>query len=170
MSLKSPNFSRSFWTLLTRRPHTIWAFWILGTCKTYCNHISIWTRHNTSLHSFVKIILDHGSQTSTHFFQNPFIKKIFWIHFLQRFLHYWISDPQLKYQNKNNTYPYRKIFGPRQSHIFAPRWSSPIYQKRQLKSIWLKKIWIPARKRETEIIFDIQFELENFNWFHGFFF
>ena len=22
---------------------------------------------------------------------------------------------------------------------------------------------------ETEIIFDIQFELENFNWFHGFF-
>ena len=77
MSLKSPTFSRCFWTLLTRRPHAIQAFWILGTCKTYCNHISIWTWHNTSPHHFVKIILDHGRQTSTQFFQKPINQKYF---------------------------------------------------------------------------------------------
>ena len=89
MSLKSPTFSRCFWTLLTRRPHTIWAFWILGTCKTYCNHISIWTRHNTSLHSFVKIILDHGSQASNpySFFKSPYrLSLFFWIHLYNQLL------------------------------------------------------------------------------------
>ena len=30
-------------TTNSRRPHTTWAFQILGTCKTYCNQISIWT-------------------------------------------------------------------------------------------------------------------------------
>ena len=49
MSLKSPTFSRSFRTLLTRRPHIIWAFWILETCKTYCNHISIWIWHKIEI-------------------------------------------------------------------------------------------------------------------------
>ena len=52
ISLKFPNFSMSFRTLLTRRPHSKWAFWILGICKTYCNQISICTWHTTSLHPF----------------------------------------------------------------------------------------------------------------------
>ena len=52
-------------TTNSRRSHTLWAFWILGTCKTYCNQISICTSLTTSLHPFVKLILDHGSQTST---------------------------------------------------------------------------------------------------------
>ena len=81
-ALKSPTFSRSFRTLLTRRPHTIWTFWILGTCKTYCNHISIWASHNTSLYPFVKIILDHGSQTSTPFFFYPIKSKLYFFEFI----------------------------------------------------------------------------------------
>ena len=48
--------------------HSIWACRILGTCKTYCNQISIWTCHTISLHPLVKIMLDHRSQTSTSCF------------------------------------------------------------------------------------------------------
>ena len=72
MSLKSHYFLQKVSdTTNSGRPHSIWAFQILGICKTYCNQISIWTRHTTCLYSLIKISLDHGSQTS-----NPcFLKK-----------------------------------------------------------------------------------------------
>ena len=101
MPLKSPTFSRRFPTLLSRRPHTIWFFWILGTCKTYCNHISIWTWHNTSLQPFVKIILDHGSQTYTPFFS----KTIYWKDIFLDTLFFWRKSPTRNINDNNDTYP-----------------------------------------------------------------
>ena len=42
---------------------------------TYCNHISIWTWHNTSLHAFVKIILDSDVKPPpiVFVFENPYV-------------------------------------------------------------------------------------------------
>ena len=46
----------------------------------YCNQIRICTWHTASLHPLVEIILDHGSQTSTHcFFKTHFFKKNFFL-------------------------------------------------------------------------------------------
>ena len=50
----------------SRRPHYIWAFLILGKCKTYCNHICMHLdlTYYYSLHRLVKQILDGGPQKS----------------------------------------------------------------------------------------------------------
>ena len=69
------------WTLLSTysgRPHSIWTFQILWICKTYCNQISIWPWHNTSLHPFVKWFWTTEVKTTTpRFIKLPFLYIIF---------------------------------------------------------------------------------------------
>ena len=68
-------------TTNSSRPRYIWALWILGTCKTYGNHITFWIWHNNSLHPFIKIILDNGKSNLYPCFskKNPLIDKLFFL-------------------------------------------------------------------------------------------
>ena len=96
-------------TTNSRRPHSLCPFWILRACKTYCNQIRIWTWQNTSLHTFVKIILDHGSQTSTHCFLNP-VNIFLWYYII--FCKVFCITEIVDLQPNQSNYTYQNNFGP----------------------------------------------------------
>ena len=101
MSLKSPTFSRRFRTLLPLLggPILYGLFGFLG----YTNLLEQSKQH---LNLKIILILDHGSQTSTHcFFKNgPFFQKIFFGYIFWQGNH----RPAMQYK-QNANYPSVKI-------------------------------------------------------------
>ena len=85
MSLKFPTFSRRFRTLLSVGGPICILYGLVGSlghARLTAIKSAFWTWHTISLHPLVKIMLDHGSQTSTPCFLNPiyFFFNFFWIH------------------------------------------------------------------------------------------
>ena len=78
MSLKFPTFSRRFRTLLSLGGPICILYGLVGSL----GHARLWTWHTISLHPLVKIMLDHGSQTSPLAFLKPiyFFFENFWMH------------------------------------------------------------------------------------------
>ena len=114
-------------------------FRILETCKTYYNHISIWTWQNTSLHTLVKIILDHGSQTLLYpfpFFFSKTHKNTYGVPLRIPFLVTTFSDRYLT-KDRFSHWKFKKIYFETQlSNIFQLGFRNypPLLQKFMIKT------------------------------------